>query len=245
MIKLVCFLRRRPGMSGADFHRHWLESHGPLIAGTPELARHIVRYEQNHRLDGDQAGPPGDGDFDGATVQWLDSMQSFRAFVEEPAYAELVAPDEQRFLDRGNLIVLFTHEEEVIIDGGDACEEAPAKLLCLLRRRAGLAPEAFHEHWRGRHAGLFRDTPELARHITAYHQSHRTERDRLRAESPAAGDRPSWDGLAEQWFESREAFEAMVAEPAYAERVVPDEDAMIDREALRFFLSGPPDVIIG
>ena len=50
MIKLVCFFRRKPGMGVDDFHAHWLESHGPLIANTPELAQHLVRYEQNHRL---------------------------------------------------------------------------------------------------------------------------------------------------------------------------------------------------
>ena len=241
MIKLVCFLRRRPGMDLAAFHRHWLESHGPLIAGTPELARHIVRYEQNHRLDAEDALQRGD--FDGATVQWLESMDAFRAFVAEPAYAELVAPDEKRFLDRADLVVLFTEAEEVIVDGGAAREKAAVKLLCLLRRRAGLGADAFHAHWRGPHAALFRDTPALARHILAYHQSHQTADDRERAAAPGA--RPSWDGLAEQWYASRADFDAMVAEPAYAERVVPDEDQMMERDALRFFLAGPPEVVIG
>ena len=32
MIKRVCFFRRRKGLSVADFQRHWLEDHGPLIA---------------------------------------------------------------------------------------------------------------------------------------------------------------------------------------------------------------------
>ena len=46
MIKLVCFLKRKDGLTREEFYDHWENRHGPLIAGTPELARHIVRYEQ-------------------------------------------------------------------------------------------------------------------------------------------------------------------------------------------------------
>ena len=45
MIKLVCFFRRKVGMSREDFHAHWLSSHGPLIRDTPDLASgDIVKF---------------------------------------------------------------------------------------------------------------------------------------------------------------------------------------------------------
>ena len=50
MVKLVCFLKRREGMTLEEFYEHWEGSHGPLIRSTPELARHIVRYEQHRRV---------------------------------------------------------------------------------------------------------------------------------------------------------------------------------------------------
>ena len=166
MIKLVCFFRRKPGMAAAAFHRHWLEDHGSLIAETPTLARHLVRYEQNHRLESDY-GREDPGGFDGATVQWLQSMKSFVAFVRERAYRELIAPDERRFIDRESIALLFTEDDEVKIQGGAARAAAGVKLLCLLKRKPELEPEEVHEHWREQHASLFADTPEVARRVHA------------------------------------------------------------------------------
>lgn len=237
MIKLVCFLRRAPGMQRDDFHRHWLDRHGPLIAGTPELARHLLRYEQNHRLADDYGRDPQDAPgFDGATVQWLASREAFLDFVREPKYRELIAPDEARFLDRSSLQVFFTGPEEVKIDGDR--DAAGLKLLCLLRRRPGDAPGAFHDHWRGTHAALFAGTPEIRRHVLAYHQNHALEGEA----TPLPG---RWDGLAEQWYASREDFEAMLREPRYRESVPEDEERFIDRSDTPFLLCGRPDVVIG
>jgi uncharacterized protein (TIGR02118 family) len=239
MIKLVCFFRRKPGMSIEDFHRHWLESHGPLIAGTPELAQHLVRYEQNHRLGSDYGRDPEDAPgFDGATVQWLESMESFYAFVREPKYRELIAPDEARFLDRESITLLFTEDDDVKIDGNARLGDASVKLLCLLKRKADMTPADFHAYWSGAHAKLFIETAELVRHVIAYHQSHRV------ADDYAHDAGGGFDGLAEQWYESLDAFRAMVREPAY-EPVPVDEERFIDRPALTFILSAPPDVIVG
>ena len=135
MIKLVCFFRRKPGMSVADFHAHWLESHGPLIANTPELAQHLVRYEQNHRLPSDYERDSNGPGFDGATVQWLESIESFYGFVREPKYAELIAPDEATFLDRESITLLFTEDDDVKIEG--RLGDAGVKLLALLKRKQG------------------------------------------------------------------------------------------------------------
>ncbi len=115
MVKLLCFLKRKPGMSAEDFHRHWKERHGPLIAGLPKLARHIVRYEQHPRLAGyEHLGSEG---FDGVAVQWFLAIDDFMAFVAEPDYAKHVFPDEEQFLDRGGLVWMITQTPTVVIDG--------------------------------------------------------------------------------------------------------------------------------
>ena len=47
MIRLVCLLRRKPGLSLADFHDYWKNSHGPLVASfAGDLS--IVRYVQTY-----------------------------------------------------------------------------------------------------------------------------------------------------------------------------------------------------
>lgn len=115
MVKLFALLRRRPGLTHEEFVAHWRDRHGPLIRDTPDLARHLVRYEQHprHRPDA-LSGTEG---IDGVAVQWFASIDDFVGFISEPAYAELVAPDERRFLDMDRLEFVITDEPTVMIDG--------------------------------------------------------------------------------------------------------------------------------
>jgi len=115
MVKLFALLRRRPGMGVEEFRDHWRDVHGPLIRDTPELARHVLRYEQHVRHRPDTIS--GNDGLDGVAVQWFDSIDDFVGFVSEPAYAELIAPDELRFLDIDAVEFLITEEPHVVIDG--------------------------------------------------------------------------------------------------------------------------------
>lgn len=113
MVKLICFVKRKPGMSAEDFHSYWRETHGPLVAST-KSGSHCVRYEQNHRALGDYAR--GDDGFDGVTEQWFRSLEDFHESVREPDFSRIDA-DMANFLDTDNLVFVLTEEPEVIIDG--------------------------------------------------------------------------------------------------------------------------------
>ena len=115
MIKLVAMLKRKPGLTHEEFMDHWLNRHAPLIASTPEIARHIVRYEQLPRTG--HADWMGSDGIDGITVQWMTGPEAFEAFVSEPKYAELIEPDEQAFLDRDAFVWMITEEPIVAMDG--------------------------------------------------------------------------------------------------------------------------------
>ena len=116
MVRLFAFLTRRSELSHEEFLDHWLNVHGPLIAGTPELARPIRRYEQHPRAE---AGPmSGSEHCDGVTVQHFDSADDLWAFTAEPAYAELIAPDEAALLDLQRLVWVITGEPTVVIGDG-------------------------------------------------------------------------------------------------------------------------------
>ncbi|MEX0767212.1 MAG: EthD domain-containing protein [Microthrixaceae bacterium] len=115
MVKLFALLRRNPELTTEEFVTHWRDHHGPLIKNEPLLARHIVRYEQHVRhRDGALSGNEG---LDGVAVQWFNSIDDFVGFMSEPAYAELIAPDEQRFLDMSAIEFIVTEEPTVIISG--------------------------------------------------------------------------------------------------------------------------------
>lgn len=118
MVTLICFVKAKPGMSRADFHRYWSEVHGPLVASIPEARQHTTYYAQYHRLDEDydRAGSP---DFDGVAIQTFPSMEAFQSFVNEPAVQERLAPDSPKFLDPETNFLIFTGEPEVIIGRDD------------------------------------------------------------------------------------------------------------------------------
>ena len=107
MIRLVAFLKRKPGMSPEDFQQHWREVHGPLIASSG-VARYITRYEQCQPL-----GSPGD--WDGVTIQDFASQEDFEAMLADPDYGAKVHPDEESFLDMGSLVWLLTEQPHVVI----------------------------------------------------------------------------------------------------------------------------------
>jgi uncharacterized protein (TIGR02118 family) len=111
MVKLICFVKRKPGMEVEEFHRYWREVHGPLIAST-KSGKHVLRYEQNHRVreHWDESG------YDGVTQQWFASTKAFFASLQEDDY-KLIEADVARFIDVDSLEWIITEEAEVFIDG--------------------------------------------------------------------------------------------------------------------------------
>ena len=118
MVRLTCLLRRKEGLSPAQFHAHWREVHGPLIAAT-KSGSHVLRYEQHPRpLDDYSGDSDSDSGFDGVTVQWFESMDAYRAHMAEPDFGEIWA-DIERFLDTDRLHFVLTEHPRVVM-GDDA-----------------------------------------------------------------------------------------------------------------------------
>ncbi|HUW03439.1 MAG TPA: EthD domain-containing protein [Acidimicrobiales bacterium] len=112
MLQLVAFLVRDPALTRDEFETHWRQIHGPLIRDTRELSRHILRYEQHPP---DRALNAVGGDWDGVAIQWFASADDFLAFLAEPAYIEVLQPDEQFLLDMDRVEVMFVTEGRVVI----------------------------------------------------------------------------------------------------------------------------------
>lgn len=116
MVRLTCLLRRKKGLTPAEFHQYWREVHGPLIAQSLS-GRHVVRYEQHPRPLDDYAGDDDRG-FDGVTVQWFESMDAYRAHMGEPDFSEIWS-DIENFLDTDQLHFVLTEHPRVVM-GDDA-----------------------------------------------------------------------------------------------------------------------------
>ncbi len=101
-------------MTPEDFHTHWREQHGPLVAGTAS-GSHVIRYVQHHRSLDDYSGDDDPG-YDGVTEQWFASMDEYHAHIAERDFAKVWA-DVESFLDVDRLFFVLTEEEVVIVPG--------------------------------------------------------------------------------------------------------------------------------
>jgi uncharacterized protein (TIGR02118 family) len=113
------------------------------------------------------------------------------------------------------------------------------RLTAMLRRNPALSAEEFDAHWREVHAGLIRSVPGIDRWVVRYEQHPRVP-DRVGSWTGSEG----FDGVTVQWFESLEAFEAMISDPEYRRIVGPDEQHLLDLANSVYLLTEEPRVVI-
>lgn len=120
MIRLTALLRRNPALSAEEFQTHWRDVHAPLILSVPGIERWVVRYEQHPPASLPAGAWGGSDDVDGITLQWFRSYDDFVAMISDPAYREIVGPDEKHLVDMDRSVFLLTEEPagaRVVIDG--------------------------------------------------------------------------------------------------------------------------------
>jgi uncharacterized protein (TIGR02118 family) len=121
MIKLVFVIRRREDLSPEEFHRYWLEEHGPL-AGRLLDELGARRYVQTHTvgtdLNGALAASRGTTEaYDGLAEIWWDSLDALLAVTssEEGQRAnEMLAADEAKFIDFERSSFFITEEHQLL-----------------------------------------------------------------------------------------------------------------------------------
>lgn len=111
------------------------------------------------------------------------------------------------------------------------------RLTCLLRRKAGMTPAAFHAHWRDRHGPLIAST-RSGSHVLRYEQHPRP------LEDYAGDDDPGYDGVTVQWFASMDEYRAHMAEEDFA-LVWADIESFLDTSRLEFVVTEHPRLVIG
>ncbi len=120
MVKLVFVIRRRDDVPRDEFHRYWLEQHGPLARSLLEPLG-ASRYVQSHAVapDLNAALAPTRGTaaaYDGlAEISW-DSVEAFvtASSSEEGRRAnEILVEDEARFIDFGRSSLFLTEEHTI------------------------------------------------------------------------------------------------------------------------------------
>jgi uncharacterized protein (TIGR02118 family) len=215
MVKVLTFLKRKPGMAVDAFQQYWMTRHPAVVLRLPG----VRRYVQSHTLA--TAYAKGEPVWDGIAEVWADDTNALRAMTRGVEH-EAVQADEAEFIDRTTMGLVVT-EEHVVIDGGVGRDGV--KAVEFLTRRPGSSVDAFQGHWRDIHGPLLAAVPGLRRCVLSA----------TRRSAYTAGRAPAYDGVTLLWFDSPEALRAAAGSSAYAE-------AVADRG--RFVAPGSPPFIV-
>jgi len=212
MIRLEFVLRRKPGMTLAEFQQYWRDVHAPLVASFATTLG-IHRYVQLHTLDdpmNDQlAGARGKMEpaYDGVAELWWTNrevlVQNFGSGPGQAAGRALVE-DEARFIDLPNSPLWLAYEypqvnpsEDIVAREGSGL----VKLFFALRHPANQTLDQAQLYWRTNHGPTIRGLAQGMR-MKRYIQVHRFE-DPL--EQQLRGSRktvtPPYTGHAEAWID--------------------------------------------
>jgi hypothetical protein len=238
MIRLVFVLRRKPGMTLAEFQQYWRGVHGPMVA-KHATNLDIHRYVQVHTLDdavNDQlAGARGkmEQPYDGVAELWWKNREalaaSFGSAAGKAAGKELLE-DEARFIDLPNSPLWLAYEYPQVNPTPEDLvareHSALVKLFFCLRHPTNLSLEEAQLYWRTNHGPMIRGVAHGMR-LKRYLQVHRCE-DPLEQQLRASRGTivAPYTGHAEAWFdradlaaigtvpEGRRAMEMAVADEA-------------------------------
>jgi uncharacterized protein (TIGR02118 family) len=218
MVKVITFIKRKPGMPVEEFQGYWRSRHPEVVTRLPG----VRRYVQSHTLLSayEHGGKPT---YDGIAEVWADDTAALRAMTQNPVHPELQA-DEARFIDRASMGVIIT--EEHVVKGGAAARDTAVKSVEFLVRKAGLPVEEFQRHWLLVHGPIAAAIPALRRYV----QSH------TRRSAYEAGRVPAYDGAAITWYDSAEEFRAAAAGAEYA-RVAADGPSFLAMDRVRSILT--------
>lgn len=108
LVKLVILLKRKPGMSLADFRNYWLEVHGPLVQKLPGVRRYVQCHVQDYFYI------IGESSFDGVEQIWFDDTQTIEKVLKSLEYKDKVLPDLENFVEPKYIFSLVTDEYWVV-----------------------------------------------------------------------------------------------------------------------------------
>jgi hypothetical protein len=107
-VKITTLLKRRPGLSLADYHEASLTAYAPVANGLPGLRRHL----HCHTRDG--AYVFGEAGFDSVEQWWFDDVASLRAALGSPYFTDRVAPARAAIVDPHYVFSLTAQEHWII-----------------------------------------------------------------------------------------------------------------------------------
>lgn len=212
MIKLNYYVRRKPGMSVAEFADYWREQHGQLwvrFADVLGLRRYTIIPDlpddpvaQAYKTGYSVIGEPYDG-YSVACWAEIAVLEQALASADGQAAWAVILNDEKQFIDLPRSMLAFGADHAVINPRGKLVASEDSDLI-----RGAYFPESLpdialpelHRHWIAVHGGLTHDFSTWSPNIR-YFQVHRVDHpiaDQMRTDRGMT-DNPRYFGHAEVW----------------------------------------------
>ena len=245
MIRIVFALRRKPGMSLAEFQDYWKSQHGPLVASfATDL--NILRYVQTHTLEdpANEAAQKVRGNmephYDGVAELWWSSEAELEETMQTEAgraAGAALLEDERTFIDLPNSPLWFAYEYPQVNPAPEnvvAVEKSNiVRIFFPLRHLESISEEAARKYWLTHHGPIVRSHAAAAG-ILCYRQVHRANHPLDKALQEARGTQvESYLGHAEAWVDRGRAPDTREARLA-GETFIADERNFIDMERSTF-----------
>ena len=120
MIKLIYCIKRKADISEKEFHRYWLEDHGPKVRSVAAVIG-AKRYVQSHIILADvnagfRASRGLAAGYDGITEIWFEdeaSMAQGLGTTDGITAAKMLLEDESHFIDFEDSSIFMTQEHEI------------------------------------------------------------------------------------------------------------------------------------
>jgi hypothetical protein len=223
IVKFLEFPVRIDAMSHRAFHLYWQRHHSPNVMNVTGFAQFMRKYNSGHRFPEATPNLPAhyrqDDVLEGAAEVWVNSWHEVAAWLGHPLYAELVQPDEPRFISQDGRVVVMVGKEERIHDPDpEFVESGRVKLYVLLKRKPDLSSSDFHQsisaHWKSIVA-----RPALVSLLRKLVITHRLADPNPLDFLPAS----SIDSVVEYWFDSRREMSQFLATDEMVRDFLPAE----------------------
>jgi hypothetical protein len=199
IVKFFEFVVPIDGMSPQSFHVYWQKHHSPHVMNITDFSQFMKKYNTGHRVISDYEELPKrvvqKHPFVGAAEVWLSSLDDVAVWLGKSVYAELIQPDEPRFIAQdGSAEIMVGKEERVLMPDAELPEQNLLKVYLLIEREREDQSFAFNSDLSTAAHDLIKDLPDdesLLKLIITH---------KLPGELPEGlGDSPI-DAVVELWF---------------------------------------------
>ena len=205
MIKILAAVRRKPGMTHAEFFNYVEHTHGAIAKAKP---LGVKRYVQNHVIDA-AFGVDSDSAYaqsfhkDSITELFFEDVPGLIRTFSDPYTQQTVGPDAKNFADLSEQLAQLM-DEEVDLSG---VAEAPLqwKAMILLKKNPAVALDDFLSAWDAAHEAITREQPDFQNALRRY----------VRCRYLPEGDKVTayfgpniavYEGASSLWFENEADF---------------------------------------